>query len=178
MIDHQNVFGGIMRRIYLLIFASLFSFSVLAHHSVKEVTANNKIVITKDFNQTVSGDKVRTYRINYKKLGFDEQLIEEHQLPKIGDKLKIYRTSFKFRDSKEKIFKSSEKELIGTATVIASDLTGESRSVAIFSDKKKSKAEFKNTPYSQEEIESLKTTAIVAIPDNGIQVNHSDTVEF
>lgn len=167
-----------MRNIYLLIYTSLFSFPVLAHHSVSEVTANNKIVITKDFNQTVSGDKVRSYRINYKKLGFDEQLIEEHQLPKIGDKIKIYRTSFKFRDSKEKTFKSSIKELVGTATVINSDLTGDSRSMAISSDKKNSKAEFKNTPYSKEEIESLKTTAIVAIPDNRIQVNRLDSVEY
>lgn len=167
-----------MKNLLMLTLLSLTFQPAFAHHVVDEVTANNKIVISKDYEQKIVGDKVITYKINNKRPGLSEQVIGEHALPKVGDKVKIYRTTFKFSDTKDKRIKSMSRELVGTATLVSPDLSGDSREVAVFGSNKRSKVEFKSQEYSPEEISSIKQSSLVAVPDNGIVVKRFDSIEF
>lgn len=153
--------------------------NAFAHHVVDIITTNNKIIITKDFNEVVDGDKVVEYKDSNRKINFlNKEKVGEHSMPKVGDKLKIYRSTIKYANNRNKSIKSIGRELIGTATVVLPDVGGESRLVTEFSGNKRTKMNRVIKDFSSDEISSIKKNAIVAVPDNGIVINNYDSVSF
>lgn len=168
-----------MNKLFFATIGLILFQNAFAHHVVDVITINNKLIITKDFNEVVDGDKVIEYKDSSRKVNsLNKEKVGEHAMPKVGDKLKIYRSTIKYSNNKNKSIKSIDRELIGTATVVSPDLSGDSRLVTEFSGNKRTKMNESIKEFSKDEISSLKKNAIVAIPDNGIIVKNHDSIAF
>ena len=167
-----------MKKFIYIALSALTIQSASAHHVIDQVTTNNKLIITKDYDQKIVDGKVLTYKLNNKRPEFSKEVIGEHALPKVGDKVKIFRTTIKLSNSRGKRIETLDRQQVGTATIVSPELAGDSREVALNVNRKNARMEFKNMPYSEDEIKSIKVNSLVAVPDGNLQVERYDSVEF
>lgn len=167
-----------MKKFIYIALSALTIHSAFAHHVVDQVTTNNKLIISKDYDQKIVDGKVLTYKLNSKRPEFSREVIGEHALPKVGDKVKIFRTTIKLSNSRGKRIETLDRQQVGTATIVSPELAGDSREVALNVNRKNARMEFKNMPYSEDEIKSIKANSLVAVPDGNFKVEHYDSVEF
>lgn len=152
-----------------------------AHHVVSIITQSNKIVVLPDYGQRVQDGKVSSLEVT--KHGKNERVtnvreVNNHEFPKTGDKIKIYRHQVTSEGTSKIGNTKIEKIFVGTATVVTADLANEVKSVFLIQKDKNFTIMKKEEKISDKELKEIKGKAIVAIPDDGIQAQVNDSVEF
>lgn len=173
----SSFFKGSAMKFFILLTTVLFFQNAFAHHKVDIVTNDSRLIILKDSNEKTAGDKAVAYDRQIRKTHMDEVQTGEHNLPKIGDKLKVYRIKYLYSDKKLHPAQY-EKEFVGTATVTNDDLSGNSFQYSEINHGKNLELKTAERKFSPEEIEQIKKSAIVAVPDHGVVVKESDSIEF
>jgi hypothetical protein len=164
-------------KFFILLTTVLFFQNAFAHHKVDVVTNDSRLIILKDSNEKAAGDKAIVYDRHIRKTHVDEVQTGEHNLPKIGNKLKVYRIKYLYSDKKLHPAQY-EKEFVGTATVANNDLSGDSFQFSEINHGKNLGLKIVERKLSPAEIEQIKKSAIVAVPDHGVVVKESDSIEF
>lgn len=155
----------------------IFPLSVFAFHSVSEILPEGKILVCKDFNQIINGNKVEVYKLDQTKnrgarLGIQ---MEEFEFPQNGAKVKLYHRDFHYNG--KKLSKYDDQNL-GTGTVINYDLSGKEISKITSLDKNNSFPKMKKVLITEDEAEKYHKNCIVIQPDDQLNTNEITSVEF
>lgn len=148
-----------------------------AFHTISEILNNSKILICKDFDQLKTDQKVEVYtrRFSTERKGRELVKTEEFLLPKAGEKITLHHNEF---HSNSKMFPTTHTTVLGTATVVNFNLTGESRVVYQASKNKQKTAERKSVIITDKESEEFSKNCFVATIDKEIKLKDVTSISF
>lgn len=154
-----------------------FPLNLFAFHTVSEILPEKKLLICKDVNQLIQGNKVEVFKIDQTKrsgmkLGLQKG---EFDLPLKGTKLDLYHREF--HDSGKRKTKYHDLKL-GSGTVIDYDLSGKEISSLEVSDKKNSFTSIKKAKISDEDARKLQKDCIVIQAEEQVKIKDVTTVIF
>jgi benzoyl-CoA reductase/2-hydroxyglutaryl-CoA dehydratase subunit BcrC/BadD/HgdB len=156
---------------------SLMSINTYAFHSITEILPSKKILICKDFNQVRNGRKVEVYvrQFSTSRSGLELVIAKEFELPKIGDKVELYHRETHLMG---KNIKLKHNEKIGTATVVETNLAGESINRQKVSQSNRKTVTSVEEPISNEEASKLKLDCLLIKPDSEVDFKNINVVSF
>lgn len=151
--------------------------NLYAFHTITEILNNSKIVICKDYDQVKTDQKVEVYtrRFSNDRKGRELVKTEEFILPKEGEKVTLHHNEL---HSDSKFFPTKHTVILGTATVINSKLTGESRVVNQVPKNKLGIIERKSEIITEQEADKISKNCFVAVLDKEIKLKDVTSVSF
>lgn len=175
----KTINGGFVKLFLSLSFlsATLFPLNVFAFHSVSKILSSNKILVCKDFDQVMNGNKVEVYKL---KLGTKDvnRILEkttEFNIPSEGQKVELLHQEF---HTKGKFIPNYHDVKRGTATVVPFKIVGEEYKTIKTSNRKSEKSEELSVKISSEQEAELAKKCFVATPDGEIDLKDINSIAF
>ncbi|AUN98420.1 hypothetical protein DOM21_09070 [Bacteriovorax stolpii] len=157
----------------------VFSFNAYSFHAVSEILPSGKILICQDFNQIKKGGIVEVYERFRTDTDRNVKMVKmrEITLPKAGEKVKLTHSDFHQVGTTSVNEYHSEES--GSATIVSSEtLLGEKRLVRKAPDER-ARPNFNQTyEITKKDIELIEQKCLVAIPDNGLNVDELKKVSW